>query len=148
MIAPTLTTNWRFVGKYNSVASRLTKSRRIFRLRLISSSPYHHHVSPHLRIAPSSLPRAHQMSNIYLLSVQDCSLNKLQIWEPVHGWIQSAGSGCSRLCNQPQVSTAGQGFSPQTNMTCLWHRYCISPMTHREDVEGNTMTTTTMPWCH
>jgi hypothetical protein len=33
-------------------------------------------------------------------------------------------------------------------MTCLRHRYCISPTTHREDAEGNTTTTTTMPWCH
>ena len=29
--------------------------------------------------APSSSPRAHQMSNIYLLSLQCCVLNKLQI---------------------------------------------------------------------
>jgi hypothetical protein len=33
------------------------------------------------------------MSDTYLLSVQDRSLNELQIWRLVHGWIQSQGNG-------------------------------------------------------
>ena len=75
--------------------------------------------------APSSSPRAPQMSDTFLLSVQDCSLNELQIWRLAHGWIQSQGNGCSRLCNQPQVNTAlGKASHHKLcNTTCLWHRY-------------------------
>ena len=99
--------------------------------------------------APSSSPRAPQMSDTYLLSVQDRSLNELQIWRLVCGWIQSQGNGCSRLCNRPQVNTA-LGKASHHKLTRRARGTATIHDTHKEDMEGNTMMTMTMPltWCH